>query len=607
MQLALELAVSVFSIATGCLSAVCMAHQVTVGTSLTLVSSFIMALIQVFRALSTSRVSAVVSLIGGMFYLASGLVFILLDLVANKFQTTLTFPLVVVFAVNIVTWGISVPICDKLHRSLSQDSEKIIESNTSEPDSDHNLQVDVPDISKKISEKTLVHGPGYSNNSSESTFSQFLAHYVKSEQLAEFEKKVKRSKSTPALSKSTPELGYTPALLSKASRRSKKSIENEKVFLRCVSQSLLPSVLKQGESPILMVKRQQMKPDIDSGTHSDQASINLPYIDEFEEDHVHFPGFDQAELTSEQAEKYMNGLAIPQSRSQPVLWNLETRNVSGGQVNHISHESWNPQAFLEHRSRSGGNLTIGGSRYVGSKLRNNSSATLALDDTDATFLLPSHISNIDSLSDLSSARPTLYRSMSAPSLHTFRNVSNGSEVPSIPENPTVGKFDFGTVDLARVCTPTTPQEATSESPLRRFIKDSPKRITSVFKKKSMDLGTLPSHKHSTSVISQQYSMASSKSSPRKSIKSLFSGNAAGMQTHRTQGSVPVFSLPVLVARSAEPIDFWDVSTAPSSGGPSRVSSVPSDVIGAYDREKWRTLKLRNDDTGMLYGIGVDNF
>lgn len=80
-----------------------------------------------------------------------------------------------------------------------------------------------------------------------------------------------------------------------------------------------------------------------------------------------------------------------------------------------------------------------------------------------------------------------------------------------------------------------------------------------------------------------------------------------MQTHRTQGSVPVFSLPVLVARSAEPIDFWDVSTAPSSGGPSRVSSVPSDVIGAYDREKWRTLKLRNDDTGMLYGIGVDNF
>ena len=106
MQLALELAVSVFSIATGCLSAVCLAHQVTVGTSLTLVSSFIMALIQVFRALSTSRVSAVVSLIGGMFYLASGLVFILLDLVANKFQTTLTFPLVVVFAVNIVTWGI---------------------------------------------------------------------------------------------------------------------------------------------------------------------------------------------------------------------------------------------------------------------------------------------------------------------------------------------------------------------------------------------------------------------------------------------------------------------------------------------------------------------
>lgn len=606
MQLALELAVSVFSIATGCLAAVCMAHQVTVGTSLTVVSSFIMALIQVCRALSSGWVCAVVSLLGAMLYLASGLVFILRDLVANKFQTTLTFPLVVVFAVNIVIWGISVPSCDKLHCSVPQDTENIIESNPSEPVSDQNLPVDVPDISKKISEKTLVHGPGYSSNGSESTLSQLLDHHVKNEQLAQIEREVKRSKSTPAFSKSTPELsGYPPALLSKLSRRSQKSIENEKVFLRSVSQSLLPSVLKQGESPILMIKRQQMKQDPVSSAHSDQASINLPYIDEFEEEPFHFPGFDQPELTTEQAEKYMNGLAIPQSRSQPKLWNLETRNVSGGQVNHISHESWNPQAFLEYRSRSGGNLSLGGSRYVNSKLRNNSSATLALDDTDATFLLPSHISNIDSLSDLSSARPTLYRSMSAPSLHTFRNVSSGSEAPSIPENPSVAKFDFGTVNLERVCTPTTPQEATPESPLRRFIKDSPKRITSVFKKKSMDITTFPSHKHSTSVISQQFSMASSKSSPRKSIKSLFSGNAAGMQTHKTHVSVPTFSLPVLAARSSEPIDFWDVSTAPSSGGPSRVSSVPSDVIGAYDREKWRTLKLRDDETGMC--VGVDNF
>lgn len=574
MEFVLELAVCAFSIATGCLAAVCMANQFTIATILMTVASFLLVLIQMCRFVVRRRLLDAVSIVGALFYLACGVVFILKDVVDHRYQKTQTIPLVVVFVVNIMTWGASTTYFRSRLSPEIADDEKHVQLNTKiESDEQSQASTEVPDINKKCSEKTLVHGPAYSNNSSEITIPQ-AEEYVNEDKIPG--KEVKRSKSTPVLTSKQP--------------TSRKSIEHEKVFLRSVSQSLLPSVLKQGESPILVLKRQQMKFE-ETTAESEKNSINLPYIDEFGEEAVHFPDFDQAEITTEQADKYMNGLAIPQSRSQP-LWKLETRCVSGGQVNHISHDTWSSHSFLEHRTRSGGNLAAGSSRNY--KLRNNSSATLALDDADATFLLPGQVSNIDSLSDLSSARPVLYRSMSAPSLHTFRKVSS-NEVPQITEQKAFANFDFGTVDLTRVCTPTTPINGPTGSPFRRFIKESPKRLTSVFKKRLMDLTAGPSHKHSTSVISQ-FSMASSKSSPRKSIKSLFSGNAAGMQTHRSQASMPAFTLPALVAKGSEPIDFWNIDTAPSSEGPSRVSSVPSDVIGAYDREKWRTLKLFSDET-----------
>lgn len=534
------------------------------------------------------RITCVVSALATALYLASGVVYLLRDLVAKLFARRLTVPLVVLWAITLVVSGLSVPVCDRKRHKQLADSEKkpVFVGVPSELDSGTPPPTEAAwDISKKASEKTLVE-PHHSA-SSDATLSITLsqnngkpaAGRTSDTPTTVAAKNVRRSKSTPI---------FAPPRGS----QSRKSIDHERDFLRSVSQVLLPSVLKEGESPILVLK-QQMQPEARSGGSSEQNSVDLPYIDEFGEDPIHFPDFDQPEISTEQAEKYVGALDIAEP-SGP-LWTLEHLSVSGGQVNHISHGSWNPHAFQEHQGRpalSGPFLAVGSRAARHSvKLRNNSSATLALDDADATFLLPSHASNIDSLSDVVSSRPLLHRTVSAPSLLTFRNTSSAFDAAPPPTNHQLLQK---TVDLTRVHTPTSPpEEVAYESPIRRFIKESPTRLSSVFKKKSMDIAT-PAHKHSGLVISQ-FSMASSKSSPRKSIKSLFSGHPAG-PLHRSQASVPNFNLPATSAKFSEPIDFWELETPPSSGGPLRISSVPSDVIGAYDREKWRTLQMRDEES-----------
>lgn len=58
----------------------------------------------------------------------------------------------------------------------------------------------------------------------------------------------------------------------------------------------------------------------------------------------------------------------------------------------------------------------------------------------------------------------------------------------------------------------------------------------------------------------------------------------------------------LIYANENALSFWDLDTAHSSER-SRVSSVPSAVIGEYDREKWRTLKaLQNQEKVSFEGV-----
>ncbi|CAI5760463.1 unnamed protein product [Candida verbasci] len=119
---------------------------------------------------------------------------------------------------------------------------------------------------------------------------------------------------------------------------------------------------------------------------------------------------------------------------------------------------------------------------------------------------------------------------------------------------------------------------------------SPKKI---FKSNSL-------HKHSNSVTTQISNFSSRSNSPKK-LKSF-------LKLHKHSVSVPNFQTTTnskfnqLSPKNIEPIDLWDIQTTtnfsiddqpPHTGENSRISSLPSQVIGEYDKEKWRTLKVLN--------------
>lgn len=288
------------------------------------------------------------------------------------------------------------------------------------------------------------------------------------------------------------------------------------------------------------------------------------------------------------------------AQSRPV-WNVLDHSNPTLPVNHISLHDWdqNQQTWQEHRVRSGVNLNIPGIIRLVSD-----------GNVEGAFLVPSqdHRSdNIDALSDIHSSGETdntrrplcslLVRSFSAPSLHTFRKMLVQSSIPlEVPEP----------LQLTTYTTPTDEQPVTTNLlPIRKFFRmeNSPKRLGSVFRRRDTRSSIEYSHKHSASVILAAFSvgLASSKSNlPKKAFKLLLTRQST-VNSVVKQPSLVVprstghsqhasFTIPQIDA-----IDFWDLETAPSSDR-SRVSSVPSAVIGEYDREKWRTLKaLQNQD------------
>lgn len=193
---------------------------------------------------------------------------------------------------------------------------------------------------------------------------------------------------------------------------------------------------------------------------------------------------------------------------------------------------------------------------------------------------------------------------SAPSLHTYREQSDhGSGLST---------NTFSTLNDALYKCVTPPQHNTNQFTEQPAPDTSPiKKMIGRFKRKdsSVEINSptlLQKHTHSNSIATSMISMASGISSrsgsPRKSRKIFFPKTLLDPQ-QKTPPSLNLTSLPQHVGASREdanishkpgfmlsPADkFWEIETGELLDK-SRVSSVPSAVIGEYDREKWRTMK-----------------
>lgn len=519
-------------------------------------------------------------------------------------------------------------------------------------------------------------------------------------------KSVKRSKSTSCIG--------DPLTKFKKRQDRWKSIHDEKNFMSTVNESLLPSVLKSGESPIMELKRKQsiipedqLSPTVGkrkaskrdmlnttgvqeepNGSNLSNVNIsksktttseisspcdnrknsnsvidrinlehdfddsdeeNLPYINEFEEpiDQSNFDTFDQSFLNNEMSpssrrdknvyniingnitkqhipkltEKlnYRDELVgletMPKSlTSEKFTWN---DNDESQRIRNISLEEWNSnnQLYEEKRSISGSNLILG---LSGKNLN------YSLDD----YILPVigkdlKYEDIDNLSDIPSENFIVDDISSAPSLHTFRQISDSSKTSSNKFSETSGmNLNIDNIEVNQVFHHENSNigeniyEATpkSSSPIKKFFQTSPKRISSVLKRKalltkssidekrlSVEFAISKRHKHSNSEISNQTSfssvMSSRSPSPKKSIISLVKN---ARSSHKKSLSVPSTTLASTLSLSKPMVmelhQAWEMDSV-LTPNQSRASSVPSAVIGEYDREKWRTLQAlhRNEE------------
>lgn len=481
----------------------------------------------------------------------------------------------------------------------------------------------------------------------------------------EQDKSVKRSKSASYVG------GHRNKLRKREERW--KSINDEKIFLLQVNESLLPSVLKSGESHIMELKRQQehnsftnsipsplkrlvleafvdfpptelcndfKEIDDDNGSiYEDEDEENLPHISEFGErqldgdDLSDFKGFTQDTLVLspedlDYEDEDVDDLQIPKSASyqSPVWKGPEVEKKQ--KKSYISLQNWtsNANSWKEERQRNGSS--------------SNNGVLITVSDGEDNVLEGKAGAGV------SARRPPfnmLNRSFSAPSLHTFRDFSSNSnstasnadkdqQIATASTDMTLHTFVNKNSSLYVDCKtpPVKTENSSSSSPIKKFFQESPRRFSTVFKRQSrQSLEIDPrvfGHQHNGSVASNTFSLGSTKSnSPKKSLKSLLTKK--NVNTHRKNASVPSVSFPLkdkkLDIQSsswyttannysyeykmrdprevADALDRWEMDIQPTpTSGQSRVSSVPSAVIGEYDKEKWRTLKaLENQESIML--------
>ncbi|KAI5949310.1 hypothetical protein KGF54_005545 [Candida jiufengensis] len=348
-----------------------------------------------------------------------------------------------------------------------------------------------------------------------------------------------------------------------------KSINDEKQFLLNINESLLPSVLKQKNHDSL-----------------------------------------------EDYENSMQGLEQIGSGFKPKHFNSS-----------ITLNDWDLNEYNKFRNLSDYNVVPGLHKIVGN-------LNLSTSDNN-TFLIPPNQDNIiDNIDDLSEFSISNTNNEAAPSLHTFRKESGQSQPSTTQENePPI---------LPEPKTPPPPPPlplpkdqlniSKNNSPIKKFLSESPKRIfrsnTTAFSQQNKY-----HHNHSNSIISLRSGISSrSRSNSPNKFKSTM------LKLHKHTLSVPNFNQlhyqqqqqqqqqhsqqnsttpspqhttfnSIHSSKIIEPIDLWEIHTTNftydnnddidttisvnkinEETNESRVSSLPSQVLGEYDKEKWKQIK-----------------
>lgn len=368
-------------------------------------------------------------------------------------------------------------------------------------------------------------------------------------------------------------------------KRKWQLIHDEKVFLLSVSENLLPSVLKLSESPIQASKRSmenfRASGEFDGSPvrtqyHTPRAS---PSRESFEKAKSSFDRHSAILEGPDRHSAIMEGLEeIPTAQAPP--WTTQ-----GPGLRLILLQDWERNKHW-----------LGSPEVDLEDLGNNRS--------EVDFETPDR--------DRRSFNLRL-----APSLHTYRRNSEGSNrrlvyVQELLENA-----------LTHCVTPTA---RVPELPCIQSTNSSPiKKVMGMFRRRGLEAEfagpnySFGYHKHNdlvaNSTISHPILVASGKSSsglPRKAIKSFLKGlllhKSGSSFTYTPHNPPPVppapppipilFNMPKdpLFRHSTElmqpfrvPSDEWDMGEA-TALDQLRVSSLPSAIIGEYDKEKWRKLK-----------------
>ncbi|PVH16844.1 uncharacterized protein CXQ87_004400 [Candidozyma duobushaemuli] len=465
-----------------------------------------------------------------------------------------------------------------------------------------------PDVANKASQKTLVQREASGSTlRSDSSEPEMVSKAMASNSLEDYCEHNWMSpsleySSVPALNGSENDVHRSKSVsqlhVNKRSPKKRKwqSIHDEKVFLSSVSENLLPSVLKSSESPIQASKRSmenfRASGEFDGSPvrtqyHTPRAS---PSRESFEKAKSSFDRHSAILEGPDRHSAIMEGLEeIPTAQAPP--WTTQgpgLRSISLQDWERNKHWLGSPEVDLED-------------------LGNNRS--------EVDFETLDKPSEVDFETPDRDRRS--FNSRSAPSLHTYRRNSEGSNRRSV-------YVQESSENALTHCV--TPTARVPELPCIQSTNSSPiKKVMGMFRRRGSEAEfagpnySFGYHKHNDSVanstISHPISVASGKSSsgsPRKAIKSFLKGSSSHKSgssfTYTPHNPPPVppapppipilFNMPKdpLFRHSTElmqpfrvPSDEWDMGEATASDQ-SRVSSLPSAIIGEYDKEKWRKLK-----------------
>lgn len=336
-------------------------------------------------------------------------------------------------------------------------------------------------------------------------------------------------------------------------------IHDEKVFIQGVSENLLPSLLKPGVSSIQL----QRKAILEEGRVEDRQFIRHPNLESL----VNMP-------TQLHGLHSLQSLEAQSLQNLQNLQNLQDHRISQDQHSRITHSFHHSSQLaltaLDEYALEGLE-EMPEAQIWGEQTGNVRNVSLQEWEKNNAHWVPGNAHPIVVSMDNDDKHMSA-RSMSAPSLYTFRQVSDTQTEP----HPELASFGSLENTLTHCVTPTQPPtESMNSSPIKKML--------GMFRRRDSDFEY--SHRHTSSVthsMALHRSTTSGKStrssSPKKAIRALL------RQERPIPPTAVTMRRPHLLAGFTEE---WELDEQLNQ---SRVSSMPSAVIGEYDKEKWQTLK-----------------